>query len=122
MSDPSCDALVEHLGRKLSPARANGLLEAAGEGDKAAFGVLFDWTSPVIFGCIHRAVAGRGNAEQLTASVYVGLWRSAPAFEADGPGAHQRLLDFTRGELLRWHLRQRIPECRQGSPRLPSTD
>lgn len=111
MSDPALEPLVEHLGRTLTPARANGLLQAAGEGDTAAFGVLFDWTAPVIFGCIHRAVAGRGDAEQLTASVYVGLWRSAPAFEANGPSAHQRLLDFTRCELLRWHLLRRMPEC-----------
>lgn len=122
MSDSSYDALVDHLDRRLTPARANGLLEAAGEGDKAAFGVLFDWTAPVIFGCIHRAVAGRGDAAQLTASVYVGLWRSAPAFEPGGQSAHQRLLDFTCGELLRWHLLRRLPECAGSSPRLAPTD
>lgn len=121
MSDLTIEPLVEHLGHRLHPARADGLLEAAGEGDKAAFGVFFDWTSPVIFGCIRRATGGPREAEQLTENVYVGLWRSAPRFGASGRSAHERLLDFTRCELLRWHLLRRLPECAQRPPTLRPT-
>ena len=113
---------MAHLGRELDPTSADGLLRAAGQGDRAAFGVLFDWTAPAIFGCFRGVRIGPTEAEQLTERVYVGLWRSAPGFEESGRTAHQRLWDLTRCELLRWHLLRRMPHCAQRSPTLQTAD
>lgn len=119
------EPLVDHLGRSLHAARADRLLQAAGRGDPAAFGVLYDWTAPVIFGCLRGALADLADldeAKRLTETVYIDLWRSAPQFDPRERSAHQRLLDFTRCELLRWHLRRRIPVCAQRSPTLRVVD
>ena len=111
MQDLLSEPLVEHLGRELDPAYADSLLAAAAQGDRAAFGVLFDWTAPVIFGCLRGGLDTPDEAAQATESVYVHLWRGASQLEASERSAYQRLLDLTRCELLRGHLLRRIPDC-----------
>lgn len=118
LREPSSTPILEDLGRHLDADCAGELLRAAGQGDEAAFGVLFDWTAPVIFGCLRRALSGPGEAELVAEKVYVRLWRDAPRFSGSRRTAHRHLLDVTRCELVRWHRGQRVHRSTGRAPTL----
>ena len=58
------------------------LLAQTGDGDQAAFRVLYDRTSAKLFGIIVRILIERGEAEDVLQEVYVTVWRKAAEFDA----------------------------------------
>jgi RNA polymerase sigma-70 factor (ECF subfamily) len=80
------------------------LLGAAGAGDRAAFGALYDRTSARVFGLVRRLVVDPAQAEEVTQDVYLEVWQTAPRFDADRGSAiswmftlaHRRAVDRVR--------------------------
>jgi len=69
---------------------ADDLLARVGEGDREAFGALYDATSSRIFGLVRRLLVDPAQAEEVTQDVYLELWQTAPRF------------DPARGNALAW--------------------
>ena len=65
-----------------TPADLTALLARTGDGDQAAFRVLYDRTSAKLFGVIVRILVERGEAEDVLQDVYVTIWRKAAEFDA----------------------------------------
>ena len=81
------------------------LLEAVGEGDEHAFAELYQRYSAVVFAFVLARSDDRGDAEEISADVWLGCWRSAPAFRGDS-----RILTWLLGIAKRqiWtHTRRR---------------
>jgi RNA polymerase sigma-70 factor (ECF subfamily) len=80
------------------------LLVAAGAGDRAAFGALYDRTSARVFGLVRRLVVDPAQAEEVTQDVYLEIWQTAPRFDRDRGSAiswmftlaHRRAVDRVR--------------------------
>jgi RNA polymerase sigma-70 factor (ECF subfamily) len=80
------------------------VLVSVAEGDEAAFEVLYDRMSPVVFGLIRRVLRDRAQSEEVTQEVFLEIWRSAPAYDAaKGTArtwiltmAHRRAVDRVR--------------------------
>ena len=80
------------------------LLGRVGRGDRAAFGELYDATSPRLFGLVRRLVVDPAQAEEVTQDVYLEIWQHAARFDpAKGNGiawmftiAHRRAVDRIR--------------------------
>ena len=80
------------------------LLGRVGRGDRAAFGELYDATSPRLFGLVRRLVVDPAQAEEVTQDVYLEIWQNAARFDsAKGNGiawmftiAHRRAVDRIR--------------------------
>lgn len=81
------------------------LLEAVGDGDERAFAELYQRYSAVVFAFVLARSDDRGDAEEISADVWLGCWRSAPAFRGDS-----RILTWLLGIAKRqiWtHTRRR---------------
>jgi len=80
------------------------LLGRVGRGDRAAFGALYDETSPRVFGLVRRLIVDPAQAEEVTQDVYLEIWQTAARFDAaKGSGvawmftlAHRRAVDRHR--------------------------
>lgn len=96
-------SLEADLGRHLHPVSADQLLLAAGRGEQAALGTLFDRTASVVYGCLQRLLSDPTAAAQSTANVYVQLWRAATRFRPAGGSAHSMLTQLIKYELIHQH-------------------
>ncbi|MDO8363658.1 MAG: ECF RNA polymerase sigma factor SigK [Actinomycetota bacterium] len=82
------------------------LLAAAGRGDQAAFGMLYDELAGLVHGIVLRVVRDPSQAEEVTQEVFVELWRLAPRYEESRGSvkswtatlAHRRAIDRVRSE------------------------
>jgi RNA polymerase sigma-70 factor (ECF subfamily) len=87
-----------------SDPTVDDLLVAAGGGDRAAFGALYDRTSARVFGLVRRLVVDPAQAEEVTQDVYLEIWQTAPRFDRDRGSAiswmftlaHRRAVDRVR--------------------------
>jgi RNA polymerase sigma-70 factor (ECF subfamily) len=87
-----------------SDPSVDDLLVAAGGGDRAAFGALYDRTSARVFGLVRRIVVDPAQAEEVTQDVYLEIWQTAPRFDRDRGSAiswmftlaHRRAVDRVR--------------------------
>lgn len=59
------------------------LLARVGDGDEAALATLYARYEGVVFGFVLRRVSDRELAEEISADVWLGCWRSAKAFRGD---------------------------------------
>ena len=83
-----------------------GLLRAAGRGDQAAFGELYDQLAPVVFGVVLKVVRDPAQSEEVAQEVFVELWRLAARYDATRGSvmswaatmAHRRAIDRVRSE------------------------
>ncbi len=83
-----------------------GLLQAAGRGDRDAFAQLFDDVSPLVYGLVLRVVRDPSLAEDVSQETLVEVWRRAPLFDAQRGSArsfvariaHARAVDRVRAE------------------------
>jgi len=66
------------------------LLAKTGQQDRAAFRLLYEQTSPKLFGVLIRILHSRDEATDVLQEVYVTIWRRAGAF------------DPSRGKALTW--------------------
>lgn len=80
-------------------ALADSLLHAAGQGDVAALGDLYDLTSPALYRLLRVVLERRESAEQAAARIYLRLWCDAPRFDPATGSAYAMLLGVARREL-----------------------
>ncbi len=68
------------------------LIARTGNGEEEAFAALYDATAPAVHGLVLRILNDRPAAEEVTADVYLQVWRQAVRYDA------------TRGTALAWLL------------------
>lgn len=81
-------------------------LAAAGRGDQAAFGRLYDATAGLVYGVVLRVLKDPSHAEEVAQEVFVEVWRLAPRYEESRGSAsswiatiaHRRAVDRVRSE------------------------
>jgi RNA polymerase sigma-70 factor (ECF subfamily) len=81
-----------------------GLLRNVAEGDRAAFGELYDRISNRVLGLVIRLLRDRAQSEEVTQEVFLEIWQSATRFDANrGSGmawvltmTHRRAVDRIR--------------------------
>lgn len=86
--------------------QTDALLRQVAVGDRAAFGRLYDATSPAIFGLLVKMLRSPEAAEEVAQEVYLEVWKKATSFDPDrGTGttwisliARSRALDRIRSE------------------------
>lgn len=83
------------------------LLAAIGRGDESCLAALYRRYSSVVFAFISARVSDRGVAEEISADVWLGCWRSARAFRGDSQVltwllgiAKRQIWTHTRGKRL----------------------
>lgn len=89
-----------------SSEQTEALLRQVAVGDRAAFGRLYDATSPALFGLLVKMLRSPEAAEEVAQEVYLEIWKKAPSFDAArGTGttwisliARSRALDRIRSE------------------------
>ncbi len=95
--------------RLVSPSEApslDGLLQATGRGDRAAFDQLYDEVSGLVYGLVLRVVRDPSLAEDVSQEALVEIWRRAPLFDVQRGSArsfvariaHARAVDRVRSE------------------------
>lgn len=108
---------------KNEPPSAEQLLQAAGRGDEAAFGALYDQLGAMIYGIVLRVIVDPAMAEEVTQEVFVDLWRNAASFDPTkgkarswcATVAHRRAVDRVRSEQAR---RDREDADHQATPQV----
>lgn len=84
------------------------LLEAVGGGDERAFAELHRRYAAVVFSFVLGRTADRGAAEEVSADVWLGCWRSARAFRGDSQ-VLTWLLGIAKRQIWTHARRRRIP-------------
>jgi RNA polymerase sigma factor (sigma-70 family) len=86
----------------MPPERFSSLLEAARQGDEAAWGELYRGLAPVVLGYLRAN--GAPDPEDTLSEVFLQVARDVPGFDGEEPGfrswvftiAHHRLIDARR--------------------------
>ena len=80
----------------MTPARASlrDLLILSGDGDQEAFGRFYDATASRVFGWALGVVGAPGDAEAVTADVFVAVWTAAPGFASSRSTAGKWLAEI----------------------------
>lgn len=58
------------------------LIARTAQGDQASFTILYDASSPYVFGLVMRILGDRETAEEVTLDVYSQIWRQARSYDA----------------------------------------
>ena len=92
----------------MSPSAADldQLIEVVAQGDRRAFGAIYDAMAPAVFGLVRRVVRNEAIAEEVLQEVMLEVWRNAPRYDrARGSAkgwvntiAHRRAVDRVRAE------------------------
>jgi RNA polymerase sigma-70 factor (ECF subfamily) len=80
------------------------LLQRAQDGDAEAYGQLYEHYAPAVFRFLHAHLSERPEVEDLTAEVFLRVWRTLPRYQDRGLPfaaylfrvAHNALIDFYR--------------------------
>jgi RNA polymerase sigma-70 factor, ECF subfamily len=80
------------------------LLERVADGDRLAFGELYDQISPRVFGLIKRLLRDHSQSEEVTQEVFLEIWQTATRFDPNKGAAatwiltmaHRRAVDRVR--------------------------
>jgi len=95
-------------GKDSAETRWAGYVAAAARGDQAALAALYDETSPLVFGTIHRILMNQADSEEVTLDVYTQIWRSAGEYTPDRGAVAGWILMLARSRALdRFRSRQR---------------
>ncbi|GAA2481848.1 sigma factor [Terrabacter carboxydivorans] len=70
-------------GRSLDGA-IGAVLGRVGQGDEEAFGRLYDLSASRVHGLVHQVVGDAERSEQVSAEVFVEVWRTASRFRRGG--------------------------------------
>ncbi|MDQ1572289.1 MAG: polymerase sigma-70 factor, subfamily [Actinomycetota bacterium] len=86
------------------PVSQNDLLARVAEGDKEAFGQLYDEIAPRVLGLIRRLLRDSAQSEEVAQEVFLEIWQTATRYDANKGGAstwiltmaHRRAVDRVR--------------------------
>src|SRR4051812_6122262 len=73
-------AAICHIGERVDPDLTSVIASVA-DGDRAAFGSLYDALAPSVFGVSRRVLRDPAQAEEVTQEVFVEIWRLATRFD-----------------------------------------
>ena len=85
------------------------LLALVGGGDERALGHLYARYASVVFAFVLARVSDRGVAEEVSADVWLGCWRSARAFRRDAK-VLTWLLGIAKRQIYMHTRRKRLPQ------------
>ncbi|AOS62207.1 RNA polymerase sigma factor [Actinoalloteichus hymeniacidonis] len=91
------------------PQTDDHLLALVGNGDERALGGLYARYGPVVFVFVLARVSDRGVAEEVSADVWLGCWRSARAFRRDAK-VLTWLLGIAKRQISMHTRRKRLPQ------------
>lgn len=77
-----------------------GFLARAAEGDRDAFGALYDATSSLVYSLVFRILNNPADAEEVTLDVYMQAWRDARRFDSSRGGVGAWLVTIARSRAL----------------------
>ncbi len=103
---------------KAVPPRAEdwgAVIGRVAEGDEAALAALYDGTSSLVHGLALRIAGDRGVAEEVTADVYLQVWRQAARFDPARGAPLTWLLTLARSRAID-RLRSRASEPKTMEP------
>ena len=92
------------------------LVKVANEGDKAAFGEIFDHFAPRVKAYLMRLGAPGPQAEDLAQDVMVTVWRKAALFDARQASASTWIFTIARNRRIDSIRRARRPEIDPNDP------
>jgi RNA polymerase sigma-70 factor, ECF subfamily len=89
---------------EIIPVSLNDLLGQVAEGDRVAFGHLYDQCSGRVFGLVRRLLKDSAQSEEVTQEIFLEVWQNAKRYdEAKGSAAtwiltmaHRRAVDRIR--------------------------
>jgi RNA polymerase sigma-70 factor (ECF subfamily) len=73
-----------------------GLIAKTAQGDQAAFGALYDQSSPQVYGLILRIVANTHTAEEVMLDVFTQVWKQAHTYDRQRGTAAGWLMTLAR--------------------------
>lgn len=76
------------------------LLVSIAQGDKQAFGTLYDRTAARVIGICMQILHNRAVAEEVTQEVFIEIWRNAHAFSPDKGSALGWILRLARSRAI----------------------
>lgn len=82
------------------------LLQTVAQGDRSAFGAIYDELAPLVFGLARRVIRNDAIAEEVLQEVMLEVWRNSPRYDPDRGSArawvstiaHRRAVDRVRAE------------------------
>jgi RNA polymerase sigma-70 factor (ECF subfamily) len=77
-----------------------GHVERVASGDADALARLYDGTASLVYGLALRVLRDAGGAEEITADVYMQVWREAARYDAVRGSAVRWLLTLTRSRAI----------------------
>jgi RNA polymerase sigma-70 factor (ECF subfamily) len=101
------DGEAEHDGADhggVVPTSLNDLLGRVAEGDREAFGALYDQTSNRVLGLVVRLLKDHAQSEEVTQEIFLEVWQNAPRYDPSRGSAttwiltmaHRRAVDRIR--------------------------
>ena len=98
------------------------LLKRAQEGDKEAFGDLYERYAQAVFRFLYAHLDNRLDAEDLTAEVFLRVWRSLPGYREQGIPFQALLFRIARNALIDLYRRSNHVEQALEMDDLPDLD
>ena len=93
----------------LSSETAIALIKKIQDGNLSAFMVLYDRTSPLLFGLILKILGDRTSAEETLLDVYTQIWKQAHVYNPDISPLHWLTTLAHNSAMARLHLTKREP-------------
>jgi RNA polymerase sigma-70 factor (ECF subfamily) len=86
------------------PASLSDILGRVADGDRAAFGQLYDQIAPRVLGLVRRLLKDYAQSEEVTQEIFLEVWQSAKRYDPNKGGAstwiltmaHRRAVDRIR--------------------------
>lgn len=78
----------------------SSLLERIGDGDREALGLLYDGTSPAVYGLLLEILNDRAAADEVLLDVYTEVWKRSSRVDPKEESAQAWLLALARGRVL----------------------
>ncbi len=88
----SSDLDKERDRNDVAPLGLNDLLARVADGDKEAFGELYDHSAPRVLGLVRRLLRDSAQSEEVTQEIFLEVWQNAKRY------------DSTKGSAITWIL------------------
>jgi RNA polymerase sigma-70 factor (ECF subfamily) len=85
---------------RMQELRWTALIRRVAQNDEAALGTFYDATSPLVYGVALRILRDVATAEEVTADVYMQVWRRASTYAAERGTPSAWLLMMTRSRAI----------------------
>ena len=70
-------------GVPLNNEEAVELIRKIEAGDKSALGILYERTSPLVYGLVHKILGDKTPAEEILLETYTSIWKKSAIYDSD---------------------------------------